>query len=156
MNPLQRLQAIITASCTDISCSIDAPAHENGAWFLDMQYNGMHFVAEWGEHTDFGLSVITGESPGYGERPQEHYRTTGEMHTRIRELIRIGATSRTDFSQAVREQMPGWVPDTSVLVHEDVVPDMVGTDFRTLRQKYAQPEKVAIRDRAGNITGMQG
>jgi len=100
MNQVERLRGDLVNRFPDLTVGIDAPADEQGPWFLDVQRGGdaLPVVVEWRPDRGFGVSTPGGND--YGSGPDEIYPNMKATFDRIVRLVLSGG--RTEPPRAVR------------------------------------------------------
>ena len=90
-----RLQTIFARAQIDLA----EPAAPGGVGFLDIAYGGHVLAAQWQAKWHFGVS--SPEEHGYGERPDEVYKTVEEALARIADLLGSGKKTKPPFGSHV-------------------------------------------------------
>lgn len=66
MNAAEELSNAISRALPDASVTIDAPTHESGYWWIDVERGDRKATVEWRPKQGFGVGLAPG---GYGEGP---------------------------------------------------------------------------------------
>jgi len=85
MTPLNDLALRLRKSFPDANLDVAEPADPSGFGFLDISCRGCVLAIQWQEKGHFGVSSPEGH--GYGEKPDEIYRSVDDAAARIAELI---------------------------------------------------------------------
>jgi DNA-binding XRE family transcriptional regulator len=85
MNAIETLAKRLAARFPEAQMSIDRPSKRKGSWWLDVNLEGHPAVVEW--HPRKGFGVSTGAAQGYGEGPDEIYRSLESAFTRVSNLL---------------------------------------------------------------------
>lgn len=85
MNDLEQLTARLAERFPEASLTIDRPAGEAGAWWLDARVQGHLVVVQWQADRGFGVSTPTRDD--YGSKPHELYGCTEAAYKRVVELL---------------------------------------------------------------------
>ncbi|SRR5579871_615292 len=85
MNKIQKLKAHLDLEYPEAKLELSAPAHKDGAWWLDVVLNGKHLVIEWSPSTKFG--VTTPNSNSFAENADEAYSSLAEIKKRVDQLL---------------------------------------------------------------------
>jgi hypothetical protein len=84
-NPIQQLEAAITARFPKAQTSLDAPNTPRGSWFLDVNLDDHAVNVEWNAKQGFGVTA-RGE-PGFGEGVDEVYSDAVAATDRVLNLL---------------------------------------------------------------------
>jgi hypothetical protein len=100
MNQVERLREELTRRFPGLTAEIDAPADDQGSWYLDVQRSGdaPPVVVEWRPDRGFGVSTPGGDD--YGSGPDEVYPNMKAALDRVVRLVLSGG--RTEPPRAVR------------------------------------------------------
>ncbi len=88
MTPLAKLAAKLRKALPQAQVTSAEPAEPGGVGFLDVAYGGHVLAVQWQQNWHFGVSSPEGH--GYGEKPDETYRTADEAAARMVELLQSG------------------------------------------------------------------
>src|SRR5947209_17696073 len=101
MTPLGELAARLRKTFPDAQLDFSEPAAPGGVGFLDVSSGGNVLAVQWQEKRHFGVSSPEGH--GYGEKPDEVYRTVDEAATRITKLLNSGGKTNPPLEATLRE-----------------------------------------------------
>jgi DNA-binding XRE family transcriptional regulator len=101
MTPLSELAKRLRKSCPNAQLDFSEPTAPDGVGFLDISSAGNVLEVQWQEKWLFGLSSPGGQ--GYGEKPDEVYRTVEETEARIVELLNSGRRTAPPPEVTLRE-----------------------------------------------------
>jgi hypothetical protein len=101
MTPLSKLAARLRKTFPDARVDVSEPAAPGGVGFLDIARGGNVLAVQWQEKGHFGVSSPEGH--GYGEKPDEVFRTVDEAAARITDLIRSGKKTEPPLEVTLRE-----------------------------------------------------
>lgn len=76
--------ALVRSTFPGMSMEIDAPAADDGGWWIDVASGSFRTTLLWQQGHGFG--VFTSEE-GYGDRPDETYRTPERAFRRFGQLV---------------------------------------------------------------------
>src|SRR5262245_59451678 len=102
MTPLCDLAARLQRTVPEAKIDVSEPAAVGGVGFLDISQSGNVIAVQWHEKWHFGLS--SRREHGYGEKPDEVYRTVEAAAARIAELLSTNKKTEQPADVAVREQ----------------------------------------------------
>jgi DNA-binding XRE family transcriptional regulator len=85
MTPLSELETRLRQSFPDAQLVVSEPVAPDGVGFLDISRNGHVVAVQWQPKWHFGVS--SPEEHGYGEKPDEVFRTAEEAAVRIVDLL---------------------------------------------------------------------
>jgi DNA-binding transcriptional regulator YiaG len=85
MNDLQQLRERLADRFPSASLTIDAPALDNGTWFLDAELQGHLVVVQWRADRGFGITTPTRDD--FNAKPQELYECLDAAYDRVVELL---------------------------------------------------------------------
>jgi hypothetical protein len=88
MTPLSELATRLRKVFPEAELDFCEPATTGSVGFLDITRGASSLSVQWQEQWQFGLSSPEGH--GYGEKPDEVYRTVEEVATRIIGLLDSG------------------------------------------------------------------
>jgi DNA-binding transcriptional regulator YiaG len=101
MTPLAKLATLLQKALPRVQVTFAEPAAPNGVGFLDAEYSGNVLAVQWQKKSHFGVSSPEGH--GYGEKPDEVYRTAEETAARMIELLRSGSRTEPPLEVTLRE-----------------------------------------------------
>src|SRR5437867_11678453 len=101
MTPLRELAARLKQALAGALLDVSEPAAPGGVGFLDVSSRGHVLAVEWQEKRHFGVSSPEGH--GYGEKPDEVYRTVDEAAARIADLLHSGRKTEPPLEVTLRE-----------------------------------------------------
>jgi DNA-binding XRE family transcriptional regulator len=101
MTPLSELAARIQKSFPDARIDFSDPAAPGSVGFLDIACGDIVLVVQWHDKGHFGVSSPEGH--GYGEKPDEVYRTVEETAARITDLLQSGRKTEPPLEVTLRE-----------------------------------------------------
>lgn len=84
-----------------VRVEIHEPYLEDGYWFADILYKGNPLVFDWRKGGLFGLTSLGGN--GYGQKPDEVYKTVEEVADRIVNLLEAGRRTQLPAEVVLRE-----------------------------------------------------
>ncbi|HKI36983.1 MAG TPA: XRE family transcriptional regulator [Gemmataceae bacterium] len=101
MTPLSELAARLRKTFPDARLDFSEPAVPGGVGFLDISHSGDVLAVQWQEKWHFGVSSPEGH--GYGEKPDEVYRTVDEVAARITDLLDSRRKTEPPLAVTLRE-----------------------------------------------------
>jgi DNA-binding XRE family transcriptional regulator len=101
MTPLNKLANQLRQTLPDAELAVCEPATPDGVGFLDISHGGTVIAVQWQEKWHFGVSSPEGH--GYGEKPDEVFRTVEEAAARITDLLRSGSRTEPPAEVTLRE-----------------------------------------------------
>jgi hypothetical protein len=101
MTPLSELAARLRAAFPEARLDFSEPASPDGVGFLDITCGSTVLAVQWQQKWHFGVSSPEGH--GYGEKPDETYRTVEEAAARITDLLRSGKKTEPPLEVTLRE-----------------------------------------------------
>jgi Helix-turn-helix domain len=99
--PLNELADRLKTTVPEAKLDVSEPATPGGVGFLDISHLGNVLAVQWQEKWHFGISSPEGH--GFGEKPDEVYRTVDEAAARIIELLRSGKRTEPPLEVTLRE-----------------------------------------------------
>lgn len=100
--PLHEIRAALMRAVPGVRIDIDEPAQPSGDWFMDVSYEGHSVGIVWNRERGLGVSSSAlGE--GYGEGPEEVYRTPGEVTSRVIDLLKNRRRTKPPREVLLRE-----------------------------------------------------
>jgi len=84
-----------------VRIAVHEPYHEDCYWFADILYNGNPLVFDWCKGGLFGLTSL-GDN-GYGQKPDEVYKSAEEVAVRIIHLLEAGRRTQPPAEVVLRE-----------------------------------------------------
>jgi hypothetical protein len=101
MTPLHELELRLRQAFPEARLDVSEPASPGGVGFLDISHRGNALAIQWQKNWHFGVSSLEGS--GYGEKPDEVYRTVDKAAARIRELLHFGKKTEPPPEVTLRE-----------------------------------------------------
>ncbi len=101
MTPLANLAAQLRKALPQAQITVAEPAAPGGVGFLDVAHAGNVVAVQWRQSWHFGVS--SPESHGYGEKPDETYRTADDAAARIVELLQSGGRTEPPLEVTLRK-----------------------------------------------------
>jgi hypothetical protein len=101
MSPLNELAARLQHTFPDAQVAVSEPVTPDAVGFLDISYGGNTLTVQWQEQWHFGVSSPEGH--GYGEKPDEVFRTVHEAAARIADLLRLGKKTEPPVEVTLRQ-----------------------------------------------------
>src|SRR6266481_1569621 len=92
MTPLVELACRLQKAFPGAQLDVVEPVAAGAVGFLDVAHGGNVLAVQWQEKWHFGVSSPEGH--GYGEKPDEVYRTVDEAFARIADLLRCGTRTQ--------------------------------------------------------------
>jgi DNA-binding XRE family transcriptional regulator len=101
MTPLANVAAKLRKVMPQAEVTVAEPAEPGGVGFLDVAHGGNVLAVQWQQDWHFGIS--SPEVHGYGEKPDETYRTADEAAARIVELLQSGGRTEPPLEVTLRK-----------------------------------------------------
>ncbi len=101
MSPFSELSTRLCEAFPEAQLIESGPVNPDWVGFLDITYRGNVLVVQWQKDWHFGVSSPNGH--GYGEKPDEVFRTVDEAATRITDLLQSGTTTAPPSEITSRE-----------------------------------------------------
>jgi DNA-binding XRE family transcriptional regulator len=101
MTPLSELAARLRQTFPDARLAVSEPVAPDGVGFLDISHGDHALAVQWQEKWHFGVSSPEGH--GYGEKPDEVFRTVDEAAARITDLLKSGRKTEPPIEVTLRE-----------------------------------------------------
>ncbi|HEV2961731.1 MAG TPA: XRE family transcriptional regulator [Candidatus Angelobacter sp.] len=113
MNQIEQLAARLVSEISEIKISLDKPAQQSGAWWLDADLHGHSVVTEWRPGKGFGVSASP--SRAYGEGPDEIFPDLQTAGDRVITLLR-----GREYTQPPREMFLTGLRDIRRVSQDDL------------------------------------
>jgi hypothetical protein len=116
--PIESLKWHLTRIDPAVSLRVDEPALPIGDWWLDFQIKDWWLTVRWNRRAGFGIYTVS--SNGYGDKPNEIYRSPGVAARRIYEIVENARVSvdqaRGRFEELQKNSAAAQIPLVSVIV----------------------------------------
>ena len=105
MNAAEELSSAISRVLPDASVTIDAPAHESGNWWIDVERGDRKATVEWRPKHGFGVGLGPG---AYGEGPDVVVSSVDAATRQVVDyLLSGGAAAADDEVEEARRSVRG-------------------------------------------------
>lgn len=83
---IETFKALVLATYPAATVELDEPGHADGTWIIDLRVDELFLPTEWSTKRGFG--VVTTLDLGFGERPNEVYRSPEFAAARVVQIAR--------------------------------------------------------------------
>jgi len=90
------LERLLQERNQNIAFEADPPRDQNGTWWIDVKLLATTVNVAWNKR--FGFGLFTDPEIGYGEHPNEVYRTVDFACRRLLQLFELGSAQRESLA----------------------------------------------------------
>jgi DNA-binding Xre family transcriptional regulator len=150
MTPLSELAARLRRAFPAAKLDVSEPVAPGGVGFLDVSYRGNVLAIQWQEKWHFGVSSPDGH--GYGEKPDETYRTVEEAAARVTDLLNSGRKTEPPEEVTLRElRAERKLPQTSLAARLGVSQPAVSRLERNVNRMMVATLRAVVQAMGGKL-----